>query len=470
MKKILFLLILIISAFVSTGCSCGKEEPTISATRSHFSIALNQTVVIDDLINVTGAERNIEYVLDRDNIITIENGVVTPLTSGNVAIDCRLVGYEGISTKINVHVRDIYLAKSAIIPKEEIVINIGNGKQAINKPVFSEKVTEIPNVIYDANIVGYDYASGTVTARAQGETTIKIVYELCTVEFKVVVQKIVYVDYIQEISDKRLYVGDKGAFEFNIYPSDANQYRFYTHSESIKVESSGEFIALSPSTAEDIYCEYYSGPDTEPVTLTFKVNIYALPDNLNFSVVDEEYEPISYIFKGETNIILFDFTEYELLENFTYSSNIEVLSSGIETDSNGNKFILFKALESGLLQITISCNREIENIDRTLSKTKEIRCYDYSEVETIALYQIYTQDRVDDTYRVFLSDPDAIVDELTFIFRVETYDLTDGIKVYLMNNGKQEISRTFKPTAVGNYTIRVEYNGNLIDEFTVVAV
>ena len=469
MKRILFLLILIISVFVPTGCSCGKEEPTISATRSHFSIALNQTVVIDDLINVTGAGRNIEYVLDRNNIISIENGVVTPLTSGNVTVDCRLVGYEDISTKINVHVRDIYLAKSATIPKDEIIINIGNGKQAINKPIFSEKVTEIPNVICDTNIVGYDYASGTVTARAQGETTVKIVFELCSVEFKVIVQKIVYVNYIQEISDKRLYVGDKGAFEFGVYPSDANQYRFYTHSDSIKVEPSGEFIALAPDTA-DIYCEYYTGADTEPVILTFKAEIYALPDNLNFSIVDEEYENIPYIFKGETNKILFDFTEYELLENFTYSNNIEVLSSGIETDLNGNKFILFKALESGLIEITISCNREIENIDRTLSKTKEIRCYDYSDIETIALYQIYIQDRVDDTYRVFVSDPDAIVDELTFAFKLETYDITDGIKLYLMNNGKQEISNTFKPTAVGNYTIGVEYNGNLIDEFVVVAV
>lgn len=468
MKKILFLLILIISVFIPTACSCGKEDPTISATRSYFSIAMNQTTNIDDLLIVKGAERNIEYVLDRNNIISIDNGIVTPISSGNVKVECRLIGYEDVYTEIDVHVRDIYLAKSATLPKDEIIINIGNGKHAVNKPVFNETVTEIPNVIYNANIVGYDYATGVITARAEGETVVKIVYELCTIEFKVIVQKIVYVDYIQEIEDKRLYVGDKGSFDFNIYPSDANQYRFYTHSNNIRVENDGSFVALAPDTAT-IYCEYYREADAEPVVLTFMANIFALPDNLNFSVVGEDYEILPYIFKGEINKILFDFTEYELLENFTYSSNIELISSAIETDAYGNKYVLFKALESGLIEVTISCNREIENVDRTLSKTIEVRCFDYSDIETIALYQIYTQNRVDNTYRIFISNPEAIVDELTFNFRVGTYDLSQGIKIYLMNNGKQEITNTFRPTAVGNYTIRVEFNSILIDEFTVVA-
>ena len=99
MKKILFLLILIISVFIPTACSCGKEDPMISATRSYFSIAMNQTTNIDDLLIVKGAERNIEYVLDRNNIISIDNGIVTPINSGNVKVECRLIGYEDVYTE-----------------------------------------------------------------------------------------------------------------------------------------------------------------------------------------------------------------------------------------------------------------------------------------------------------------------------------------------------------------------------------
>ena len=469
MKKFLFILILIVSAILPTACSCGKEEPTISATRTEVSMAINQTLNIDSLITITGTDNDCEYVISNISVLKIEDGVIKPLTAGRADIKCKIIGYDEIFVVIKVTVRDVKLAHTVSIPKDEIIINIGSGKSAVNKPIFNEEVTEIPNIICDTNIAGYDYATGTVTARAEGETVVRIVYELCEVEFKVIVQKIVFVTNMF-VENARLYVGDTGTFDYDVYPTNGNQFRFYEGSDSLEVDSYGVFVAKSPNTVT-VYCEYFSEANSDPKVVEFTVEIFALPDNLDFSFVDDSLENLPYIFIGETHKILFDFTEYELLENFSYSSNIEVVSDGIQTDSFGNKYILFKAVESGNLEVTISCNREIENIDRTLSKTREIRVYDYSDIETIARFHIYEQDRREDgSYLILLSDPAALVKELTFSFTVGSYNLTSGIKLYLTNNGKVEMGKTIAPTTVGEYRIIVEYNGHLIDEFTVVAV
>ncbi|MBE5738111.1 MAG: hypothetical protein E7354_00025 [Clostridiales bacterium] len=467
MKKFLLLLILIFCSFAPSACSCGKEEPTITATKLDYKVAMNQTLLLDNIITVTGTDNGYETIVSNKSVLSITDGIVTPLTPGETEVKCRIIGHDDKYVILSILVRDVYLAKSATIPKSEVTINMGAGKSAINKPQFSETVTEIPNIIYDTNIVGYDYATGTITARAIGETTIKIFYELCQVEFKVTVLKIVYTDYMSA-EDIDLYVGDKGVFDFTIYPTDANQYRFYTFDNCLTIDSNGGFLAKNSSTAT-VYYEYYTSSQSEPIVGEFSVRIFELPDNLNFKVVDDNYDEIYYVFKGETHKILFEFTEYELLENFAYSDNIEVISEHIETDGFGNKYILFKAIESGLLNITISCNREIENVDRILSKTREIMCYDYSQIEIVAKYSIYPlSPNQNGEYMLNISGIDAGPNEVTFLFSVEETNITGWVNIYLVNSGKQEVGNTFRPTATGRYQFVAEYKGVQFCEIVVV--
>ena len=279
MKKFLFILILIVSAILPTACSCGKEEPTISATRTEVSMAINQTLNIDSLITITGTDNDCEYVISNISVLKIEDGVIKPLTAGRADIKCKIIGYDENFVVIKVTVRDVKLAHTVSIPKDEIIINIGSGKSAVNKPIFNEEVTEIPNIICDTNIAGYDYATGTVTARAEGETVVRIVYELCEVEFKVIVQKIVFVTNMF-VENARLYVGDTGTFDYDVYPTNGNQFRFYEGSDSLEVDSYGVFVAKSPDTVT-VYCEYFSEADSDPKVVEFTVEIFDLPDNLD---------------------------------------------------------------------------------------------------------------------------------------------------------------------------------------------
>ncbi len=429
-------------------------------------MALNESFNLDSIITTENAENGYETIIRDKTIASVERNIITPLTSGETTLKCRILGYEDTLVTINLIIRDVYLAKSVSIPKSEVIINMGYGKSAINKPQFTEKVTEIPIVVCDNNIVSYDYMTGTITARNIGETTIKIIYENCRVEFKVKVQDTIYVESMDMV-DMTLYVNDSGRFSPIIYPTNGNQYRFYTHSDKIEVDSFGYYNAKSDGTAT-VYYEYYVDMGADVTVGEFSVTIYPLPDDLAFSITDIEDNNVSFIFKDETNKLVFDLKSSDRLSNFRYSSNIDVLSDGISEDNNGKKFVLFKAKNTGNISINVSCDILLDGVTRELSYTVNIFAYDYSDIKTCIRGSIYTLVPDNDgVYRFRLSSG---FDSITFWAGLEGLGdnvLGNSIRVYLLQDEKVEVSKTFE-LREGNFTFIIEYDSHEIERYVVI--
>ncbi len=473
MRKIIVFFSLIILSLCFSGCSC-REAPTISALVDKLEIGLNEEIKLDSSI-FSISEEGVEYSISiaNDSIAKVEDNTLIPLKSGETSIVISLDEYDDISLSIPIEILNVNLAQNVSIPKAEVNINLGNGKNAINRVQRESSINEIPNITYDTNIISYDYATGMVTAISLGSTVVNITYRRCSVSFKVNVVEIVYVSHMH-VDNIKLYVGDKGVFDFIIYPNNANQYRFYTESDLLEVTAGGEFVLKQDGEAIVSY-EYYMPGSIAPVIKVFTVTISKLPDSLDFDLVTEDNEIMPYIFKGDRGKILFNFTDYELLKNFQFSSNIEVIGE-IESNDRGDYYIYYKALEKGDVNITITCVRNIENMDRTLSKTKQIKVYDYEDIETIVKSSIYLQEKDGNgEYVVNLSDPSALVKELNFNLIIDGMILLDNIEYYCTNLSSAGskyalINNYFKPNSVGRYQISIVFKGVEVDNFVVVAI
>ncbi len=462
MKKVLVAIILILSALIPTACSCGKDVCAISATQTEFSIALNETLNLNDCVEFTGAD-GFSTSFEGD-LISVTNGVVTPLASGEVEIRCELNGYDDIYTTIKVVIRDVYLAKSASVNKQNIIINMGVASSAINKVEIEDNVTEEPQVIYDKSIIGYDYITGSITARSVGTTNVKIIYEKCSVEFKVKVENSIYLEYLSA-EDETLYVNDRGKFNVTMTPSDANQYKFYSYSTILGVDSSGNYVAKGSGKAV-VYIEYLAknGNKVETKTESFNVTIYALPDSIDFDFLDKFGNEFDIFFKGEEGRIVLKLEDYEMYGEYQFGGDIKITSEDVSIDQHGNNYVTFVATKTGKINVEVACNILIDEVPRKISKTKTLNVLDTSDVDLIVKSDIYNVPKLEGVYTVSSGMP------ISIFFKLDNVNIED-IDLYLVTkDAKTELTVPFVLSEAGRYTLKAEHKGLLIFEIVVVVV
>ncbi len=470
MKKILTIFILILSAIFPASCSCKKDIPdiSISITKTEFVLALNDTLDLNNYVVIDGCDDGFECEVLDETILSIENGVVTPKSGGNTDVKCKVKGYGDFFVTAKFVVCGVYLAEDAEPTLEKVIINLGAGKVATNKIVVNEKVTEIPTISCDTAVATYNYETGEVRAVAVGETTVRVAFERCETSFDVVVENNVFVEQL-DLYNATMYVGDEGKFEYTIIPSNANQLSFYTNSTILEVDTYGGYEAKGVGSAT-VYCDYYLSSNTsKKLTKSFVVTIKDIPDYLNFWIMGTNGEALQYMFDSDTAKIVFDGEHYESLENFTFSDNIEVLSSGIQSGMDGSKFVLFKAKNVGMLEVTVSCVVRFDNTAKMVSKTKSISVYSFDQIEVVAKYNIYPFDA--DQNGNYMVTFDSIVNSLSFSFRMNDSELS-GVKVYALN-GDTKIELTnneFEIEERGETTLVAEYGGKEIKRFKVVVV
>lgn len=462
MKKVLVAIILILSALIPTACSCGKDSPQMSITRDSFCIAMNETIDLNDYIKVSGTKDGFDTIYSSENI-SIENGIVTPLCSGDTTVKCVLREYEDIFVVISISVRDVYLATSVGVPNANVIINMGTNNTAINKVQVAGEITEIPSITYDESVINYEYLSGTITAKKVGETIVKVAFEKCQVEFRVTVENIVYVEYFS-VEDMALYVGDSGVFNYIKIPANANEYRFYTSSSLLSMDSQGNYTAVSSGVVEVNY-EYVTknGEKLETKTGSFSVEIKALPDAIDIQVFDINNNGCSEFWCGEKVKLVISLNGFEKTSDFEILGDIEVVSEGLQTDDDGNSYVLIKSTKVGQINISVSCNILLEDASRKISKSTSIFVRDLGEISMIAKYGIYILQETNGEYVV--NAPEDTSMEISFLFE-EGGVLLEGVELYL---GDSKLSDTrFLVESVGRYTIHAMYRGILIKEIVVV--
>lgn len=468
MKKILIIFILILSALCPSSCSCKEEKPdiSISISKTEFSLALNDTLDLKQYVTIDGCDNGFDCEISNGAVLSIENGVVTPKSGGVSDVKCKVKGYGDYFVVAKFTVNDVYLAETASVPLDKVIINLGAGKIANNKVVVDDKVTEIPLVSCDTSIATYNYLSGEVYANAVGETVVMVAFERCEVSFEVVVENNVFVEQL-DLKNATMYVGDTGTFDFTVIPSNANQFRFYTESDILEVNTRGNYVAKKAGGAV-VYCDYYlKGDTTTKLTKSFYVSINAIPDYLNFSIVSTGGQPLEYMFASDTAKIVFDVEHYDALENFIFSDNIEVLSSGIVSGLDGSKYVLFKAKNSGTLEVEVSATVRFDGTAKVVKKRKSIMVYSFDQISVGAKYNIYdiAPEQNGDYYITFGS----IITSLNFSCKVNGKDLSD-IKIYAIV-GSEKIELTngyFEIESKGESVIVIGYGGQEIRRFKVV--
>lgn len=464
MKKILVAFILILSALIPTACSCGKDSPQISITRDSFSIAMNETIDLNEYIEIKGSKDGFDAIWESDTI-TIENGVITPICAGETSIKCVLREREDIYVTIGVTVRDVYLATSVSVPNENIAINMGIGNTAINKVQVPSEITEIPTITYDKSVIDYNYISGTITAKKVGETIVKIVFEKCEVAFNVTVENIVYVEYFS-VKDMSVYVGDIGVLNYIIIPTNANEYRFYTDSQLLSLDSHGNYTALSSGTAKVNY-EYSTknGGKIETKTGFLNVEIKPLPDAIDIQIFDKDNNSCNEFLEGETIKLVLALNGFEKTSDFTVTGDIEVVSDGLQTDDGGNSYVLIKATKVGQINITVSCDIMVEDSSRKISKGVTLDIKTIGEISVMAKWGIYILQETSGEYVLNAPAEGDTPMEINFFFE-EGGVLLENVELYIGDNKLD--GNVFVSENAGRYVIKAMYRGVEIKEIVVV--
>lgn len=464
MKKILVAIILILSALIPTACSCGKDSPQISIARDSFSIAMNETIDLNDYIEIKGSKDGFDTIYLGEKI-SIENGVVTPLSAGETAVKCVLKEYEDIYVAATIFVRDIYLATSASIPNANVVVNMGISNTAINRVQVPSEITEIPNITYDESVIDYNYLSGTITAKKVGETIVKIAFEKCEVAFNVTVENIVYVEYFS-VKDMSVYVGDIGVLNYIIIPTNANEYRFYTESQLLSLDSHGNYTALSSGTAKVNY--EYSTKNSGIIETKrgfFNVEIKPLPDAIDIQTFDLMGSSCNEFLEGETIKLVIALNGFEKTSDFTVTGDIEVVSEGLQTDDDGNSCVLIKATKVGQINITVSCDIMVEDSSRKISKSVTLDIKTIGEISVMAKWGIYILQETNDEYVLNAPAEGDTPMEINFFFE-EGGVLLENVELYIGDNKLDD--NCFVAESVGRYVVKAMYRGVLIKEIVVV--
>lgn len=464
MKKILVAIILILSALIPTACSCGKDSPQISITRDSFSIAMNETIDLNEYIEIKGTKDGFDTIYFGEKI-GIENGVVTPLSVGETSIKCVLKEYEDIYVTVSVFVRDIYLATWVSIPNENVVVNMGISNTAINRVQVPSDITEIPTITYDESVIDYNYQSGTITAKKVGETIVKIAFEKCEVEFNVTVENIVYVEYFS-VKDMSIYVGDIGVLNYIMIPTNANEYRLYTDSQLLSLDSRGNYTALSSGTAKVNY-EYATknGGIIETKCGVFDVEIKPLPDAIDIQTFDFMGSSCNEFLEGETIKLVIALNGFEKTSDFEILGDIEVVSEGLQTDDDGNSYVFVKSTKVGQINITVSCDIMVEDVSRKISKSVSPKIRAIGEISVMAKWGIYILQETNGEYVVNAPEEGDTPMEINFLFE-EGGVLLENVELYIGDN-KLDDNR-FVAESVGRYVVKAMYRGVLIKEIVVV--
>lgn len=460
--------ILILSAIFSASCSCKEEnlDISISIAKTEFSLALNDTVDLKQYVTIDGCNNGFECEISNGAVLSIENGVVTPKSGGVSDVKCKVKGFGDYFVVAKFTINGVYLAETASVSLDKVIINLGAGKIANNKVIVDNKVTETPSISCDTSIATYNYSTGEVYAKSLGETVVTVAFERCEVSFEVVVENNIFVEQL-DLRNTTMYVGDTSTFDFTVIPSNANQLRFYTESNILEVDNRGSYVAKEAGGAV-VYCDYYLKGDTATKqTKSFYVSINAIPDYLDFSIMSTGGQPLEYMFASDTAKIVFDMEHYEMLENFTFSDNIEVLSSGIESGLDGSKYVLFKAKNLGLLNVEVSAIARFDGTAKMMTKERSITVYSFDQISVEAKYDIYEidADKNGNYYITFGS----IVTSLSFSCKINGNDLSD-IKVYaIAGSVKTELENgIFEIENQGENVIAIEYCGQEIKRFKVV--
>lgn len=462
MKKYLSIIILILFSCVLA--ACGKD-PSITYSRKSISINMGYNYVISSSdIELNNTNSEYEIISLNEDIVTVSGHIITPQKVGETGVRIQLIDNTKIHFDIKVIVTNISYAESAVVDQEKVYVNINSDLDIFNPITLSEGCNEVPELIYNSDIISYDYVTGKIVPKALGETSVVVLFRDCNVSFRVyVIDKVFTKSIVME--DCTLLEGYEGKFGFKVFPDNANTYNFFTTSNLLTVSSEGYYKTLEEGEAV-VYCEYTTSLESAPVMINFNVTIISNISDFDVSVVNPENEQKKqYIFVEQAyrlrlGINNIDANNIKIVGDINFESEIRSDDKGIYVD------FYFKNTGANTIQILVS----FDGKTNVISKEFECKVNSILDIDIKAKWTTYYQSLGSDgKYHIYITNDGVRPSSLKFNSLLNNVIINEGLKVFdTTNNTDVEIGHTFVAEVVGEYKLKFEVMGYCVGECIIV--
>ena len=446
---------------MSTACSCGKD-PSISFVHGNISINIGEYYEIaDEDVKIENSKSEYEVIVLNEDIAELEGNKITAKKKGVTIVRFQLVDNNSIRCDIELIVTNIVYASNIDIEKDEVLINMRISKTASNRVFLNKGCTEIPEVTYNKDIISYDYLTGSIEAKSEGQTSVVVLFDGCNVSFNVRVVDVAYTTKLI-VEDAIVFNNTSGVFDFQIFPYYSNTYSFFTTSELIRVSALGEYETFGVGEAT-IYYEYVKAENEAPTLGFFTVTILDEVDSIDVEIIE--------IDTGSTPSVLIEGREYRLSISAGNVPKELISISGNISYTDLVKFeevwyTDFYFLNSGESSIVVTVEMGTESIQNV----SDVYVYASQDMQIKAMWFAIVQDIPEDgKYHLYLNGDSLQPNELTFVCVVGNVIMNNDIVVYDITSGDRVLSSIyFRPTYAGEYVFEFEIDGQKMGPITIV--
>lgn len=460
MKKTLFCFVFLLISILFVGCN----KPFVSYSESSITLYENQEYKID----VSEIESSDKYTIKslNEKIAKVEDYVIIPQSVGKTKIRLVLLDNKEVYFDISLEIKEGNIAKSVSLDTSIVEIKLQETSTAVNKIKVNEDCDEIPLITYDDSIINYDYISGVITAKAPGNTIVKIKFKFCETKFEVKVNNTIYTTSLI-VNDCEVFSNTSGKLNFQVFPSNANTYRFWSDSEDFVIYRDGSYKSYQKTSAI-IFYQYYVSFNKQSPIYSFAVNVVEKLTDFSFSIENNGNE-VSNILQSKQYELIIDLPNIYNAEDFEFSTNIQVISELVYVEDLGY-LLEFYCDSLGEQKIDITYCKNLAGEENKITVSKDIKVSKVTDLEIFAKWQIYEIFPDDnDKYQLYLSGGNQRPDSLYFGLRFND-EIIDDFQVMqvITDNQKIFVSKNFTPEIAGEYVFEIIFNGNFIGQVTVV--
>lgn len=456
MRKIIFLFSLICISLVLSGCSCSKA--TISYSTDTISVYQNEIYTIDtkDIIITNGSGYTIS-VLD-ENIATISGNDLTPKSIGSTIIRIAISDKQDIYFDINYEVKFGNLPQNISVQNSVVNIYFGVNNTAINKLTVDKDCVETPTVTYDENIINYDWQTGAIVAKKIGVATVTISYSTKEISFTVNVKSKVFAHFMT-VKDCILFTNSEGKFDFEVFPTNANAYNFWTEPTNLlTVYADGTYKTHKTMGSIVIKFQYELSENYKSEICTFTATIMDKLEPAEITIRTPENNIPSALFLHADYELVINLPKRLEMSNFTFSENID--NSFMRYEDNTGYVIPIQFKQAGVQNISVTITETLAGNTQSIVCVKPIQVYNETDVKVGAKWSAYDISNTDNTYILSLSSAIATPNNLLFILKLNSMVLNDKFIVYAVDGESKTVTdKYFVPSETGTYVFEFELYG-----------
>ncbi len=337
MKKRLSLLLIVFLAVLLVGCAKENNKDVFRFESHQLEMTVGDTVELKLIYGSVSPNEEIKYTLDKEGVVSFDNGKVEALSEGVVRITAYVVKTPTTRATIEITVSKARLSGLQIVDPSNGVIEVTKSVQLSIKTYPSDISNEVIWSSSDEGIASITQ-SGLLTTHLPGVVTITATSKY---DSSVVANKAFKVDYLKAESieleftegSEVIILNETATLSAKVLPNLANQEIVWESSDATTASVDGGVITGLKITGQT------EDEEDNVVTITAKTLDGSLEKSVDVKVIYAEIERVEVAYKEEVESIF----EEETLElvgtvypenadpHLTWSSSDEEIASVSET-------------------------------------------------------------------------------------------------------------------------------------------